>query len=53
MSAADGKNKREFVCPYCDHMFVVGLLKYTTAKRTENGKLLTCPRCGKTNAFRD
>ena len=45
--------KKDHICPYCDHMFQVGSLKYITAKKTKDGKVLRCPRCGKENTFRD
>ena len=44
---------KDFVCPYCDHMFQVGSLKLITAKRTKEGKILKCPRCGKENPFKE
>ena len=44
---------KDFVCPYCDHMFQVSSFKLLTAKKTKEGKILKCPRCGKENPFKD
>jgi len=44
---------KDYICPYCDHMFQVSTMKSITAKRTKEGKILRCPKCGKENPFRD
>lgn len=45
---------KEYVCPSCDHMFVIGTMKNALAKKDSEGRrLITCPRCGKTNPMKD
>ena len=44
---------KDYICPYCDHMFQVSMMKSALAKRTPEGKILRCPKCGKKNAFKD
>ena len=44
---------KDYICPNCDHMFQVTNMKSIFAKRTKDGKMLRCPRCGKNSAFRD
>ncbi|MBQ6547734.1 MAG: hypothetical protein IJL79_02175 [Candidatus Methanomethylophilaceae archaeon] len=44
---------KDYVCPECDHMFQVGSLKSLFTKRTSEGRVLRCPRCGKKSPFKD
>ena len=43
----------DHICPYCDHMFKVSRMKSLLAKRTPEGKILRCPKCGRENPYRE
>jgi predicted RNA-binding Zn-ribbon protein involved in translation (DUF1610 family) len=37
-----------YVCPNCDHVFVIGLYNDLVSRTTGDKKLLKCPKCKKT-----